>query len=482
MQTVQTAEITSDAPTTARWTVSASGLAAVLTQPGIIVLVWIGLAVHAAIIIHQAAARWTRWDFSHYYVSALAMREGLNPYLTDLRPLGACLGLEGINRSNYPPPFILSFEPLTFLTPHAAWLTWLVLNLAALATATVWLLEPWRNLGKRKILAIAALALLYPPVSTNIFYSQTQILLLLMLVIVMRELGKGCDVTAGFVLGIAGLLKVFPLIMTGYLVTKSRWRALGATVISFAAGLAAVIAEVGVQRTIDFTAGAQAALAIGFINRPANIAISSFVSRLFWYGAGLHSSPAIETARQLSVLGAQLGVLLLTVAATFSRKSARDDEWRAYSLWIAATILLSPTAWIHYLAMLLLPFVAIAAAGWRGRASSRALWLMVASYSLITLSMLVAGSAANALNHAPIVKTALEECATVSLLLAYASAWFFAFDEPRGEGGQGGVIRVPRHRIMATLLCDHQPLSQSQSGRSRFTASPRRQASQGQKR
>jgi len=434
MQTIQTAEIMSTAPSTARRALSPGGLAAALTHPGIIALFWIGLALHAAVIIHQAAARRTQWDFSHYYVSALAMREGLNPYLTDLRPLGAHLGLEGINRSNYPPPFILSFEPLTFLTPRAAWLTWLVLNLAALATAIVWLLEPWRDLGKRKILAFAALALLYPPVSTNIFYSQTQILLLLMLVIVMRELAAGHDVTAGLVLGFAGLLKIFPLIMAGYLVVRGRWRALGATVTGFAAGLAVVMAVVGVQRTIDFAVGAQAALAAGFIDRPANVAISSFVSRLFWYGAGLHSSPAIEAARHLTALGAQLGVLLLTIAVTFSRRPARDGEWRVYSLWIAATIMVSPTAWIHYLAMLLLPFVAIAAAGWRGRASSRALWLMVASYSLITLSMFVAGSAAGGLSHAPIAKTAVAECATVSLLLAYTSAWFFVFDEPHGEG------------------------------------------------
>lgn len=211
---------------------------------------------------------------------------------------------------------------------------------------------------------------------------------------------------------------------------KGRWRVLTSTVISFAAGLAAVMTVVGIQRTIDFVAGSQGALAAEFIDRPANVAISSFVSRLFWYAAGLHSTAAIEGARQLTALGAQLGVLLLTIVATFSR-NGRDDEWRGFSLWIAATIMLSPTAWIHYLAMLLLPFVAIVAAGWRGTASSRAVWLMVASYSLISLSMLVVGSAANALDHAPIAKKALEECATVSLFLAYASAWFFAFDEPR---------------------------------------------------
>jgi hypothetical protein len=91
--------------------------------------------------------------------------------------------------------------------------------------------------------------------------------------------------------------------------------------------------------------------------------------------------------------------------------------------------MLSPTAWIHYMALLLLPFVTIAEAGWTGKASARSLWLMVASYGLITLSMMIAGATTESLSHVPIAKTALAECVTVSLLLAYASAWFFAVDD-----------------------------------------------------
>jgi Glycosyltransferase family 87 len=166
--------IATAAPMGAHRNVSAGGLAATLTRPGIVALLWIGVALHFAVIIQQAAAHRTQWDFSHYYVSALAMRHGLNPYTTDLRPLGARLGLAGISRSSYPPSFILGFEPLTFLRPGTAWLTWLIVNLAAL----VWLVDTWRGVRKPQILAVAALALLYPPISINLFYSQTQILIL----------------------------------------------------------------------------------------------------------------------------------------------------------------------------------------------------------------------------------------------------------------------------------------------------------------
>jgi hypothetical protein len=72
----------------------------------------------------------------------------------------------------------------------------------------------------------------------------------------------------------------------------------------------------------------------------------------------------------------------------------------------------------------------VASAGWGGSASPRTLWLMAASYALISLSMAIAGSAQDSLAQRPYLKTALEECATLSLVLAYASAWYFAVDSP----------------------------------------------------
>jgi hypothetical protein len=90
--------------------------------------------------------------------------------------------------------------------------------------------------------------------------------------------------------------------------------------------------------------------------------------------------------------------------------------------------MLSPTAWIHYMVLLMLPFMLIAAAGWNASASPRALWLMVASYAAISLSTAIAGGAQSSLVEHSSLKIAIEECATLSLLLAYAATWFFAID------------------------------------------------------
>jgi hypothetical protein len=101
-----------------------------------------------------------------------------------------------------------------------------------------------------------------------------------------------------------------------------------------------------------------------------------------------------------------------------------DHESRAFALWVTAAIMLSPTAWIHYLVLLILTFMLIAAAGWNASASPRAVWLMAGSYAVLSLSMALAGGAQSSLADRPYLKAALEECATLSLLLAYASAWF----------------------------------------------------------
>ena len=64
--------------------------------------------------------RANKWDYSIYYSSALAMRQGMNPYTTDLTPLAHSLGfeLDKINHATDPPTFVMCFVPLTLLAPR----------------------------------------------------------------------------------------------------------------------------------------------------------------------------------------------------------------------------------------------------------------------------------------------------------------------------------------------------------------------------
>jgi hypothetical protein len=314
---------------------------------------------------------------------------------------------------------------------------WFALNAAALILAMVLILRTAPPLDRRQVISLSAIMLLYPPLSNHIFFAQTQIAVLLLIVIAMRSLESGRERTAGVAIAAASLLKVFPLAVAGYFIVRRRWRACAWTLGGLFAGSAMTVLAFGVERNTSFVAATYVTRSAGFLARTANIALGSFVSRMFWYAAGTVAlGPALEWTREFTVVAAELLLVALTVYATLSRTdSAREERVqtargvsRAYVVWVAAAIMLSPTAWIHYMVLLILPFMLIAAAGWNGKTSPLSLWLMVASYAAISLSTAIAGGAQSSLTEHSSLKIAIEECATLSPLLAYAATWFFAID------------------------------------------------------
>jgi len=455
--------------------ISGAGLAYGLTRPSILVFLCLGTLMHLGIDVAQITARTRRWDFSHYYVAALAMRDGLNSYAIDLRPLGQHLGLDGIARATDTPFFLLCFEPLTLLRPAAAYWSWFAINAASLVLAMFLILRAAPRFDRRQTISLCAIILLYPPLSNHIFFAQTQIVVLLLLVLAMRSFQSGRDRSAGVALAVAGLLKAFPLIIVGYFIVQRRWRAFAWTLAGVIAGTAATVIAFGVQRNVSFVAGTYLTRSAGFLARPANVALGSFVSRWFWYASGaVTMSPWLNWTRALTVIAVEVSVFGLTVFATLPLVSSTHDSSPEYSheispgkavdtadrtsrqfaLWVTAAIMLSPTAWIHYLVLLILPFMLIAAAGWNGTARPRVVWLMAASYTAISLSMAITGSAHGSLAARPYLKTALEEFATISLLLAYAAAWFFAYDNTVVSGDSDA--RLNAHKGNEVNLC-HQP-------------------------
>jgi hypothetical protein len=121
----------------------------------------------------------------------------------------------------------------------AYWI-WTGLNLLTLVAAVAVLLNELAIDG-RLFVTFAALAILYEPVSENLFWSQAQIMLLLLLALNLRWVRSGNDAAAGFSLALAGPLKVFPLLMLVHL----RLRVIAWTFIGLAAGGAITLLFVG---------------------------------------------------------------------------------------------------------------------------------------------------------------------------------------------------------------------------------------------
>lgn len=170
---------------------------------------WTIVAARYALLLPKLPARATRYDFSIYYDWAVAVRRGADPYATDLYAQGVKLGLEvpNLHQVIYPPPALLVFGLLGYLPVHAAYWTWMALSAAAFALSLALLLDRYR-LG-RAAPAMVGLILLWPPVTTHLWYGQSQFLILLLLVVVMRCLWLRRDGLAGLALAPAILFKAF---------------------------------------------------------------------------------------------------------------------------------------------------------------------------------------------------------------------------------------------------------------------------------
>jgi len=391
--------------------------------------------------------RANQFDFSHYYVSALAMRQGIDPYTTDLTPLAKSRGLEieEINHATYPPTFVLCFEPLTWLAPIPAYRLWIAMNILFLGIALYLLLD---GVPKGELqLSLVGLAILYAPITDNFYYAQTQILILLLLTLFMRWLESGRHALAGSMLALAGLFKVFPLILLGYLLARRRWKAILYTGLFLMVGGLLTLGLVGAETSINFVRIVPFLTSRFYLARPANVALGAIVSRLFWYSdlvrmglppvfaGAVHLTSGLEFARRASVPLAELFVLALTVRATLgSAKPSNNRDAPVFALWVVTAILLSPTAWFHYLALLFIPFVVLVRQSLGGEASMRATRLGVASYLVAEFLMPIYFVR----SPVPIWATwALANGPSLCLLLAYGSAYSLARTTPPGAAAEG---------------------------------------------
>jgi alpha-1,2-mannosyltransferase len=353
----------------------------------LLVPLWAAVVIGVVILIAALPNRANKWDYSIYYSSALAMREGMNPYTTDLTPLAHSLGfeLDKINHATDPPTFVMCFVPLTLLAPRPGFYVWTAINAASFLIALILLFRWTPGLSRDAALALAALMLLFPPVLDHLIWGQNKMLVLLMFVLMLRWLERGRDAAAGLVLAFAALLRAFPLLLVAYLVLMRRWRAVGYTILGLAVGGVLTLAIAGVASTMSFV------LAPTYLTEqwrealPGNIALGPTIARMFWYLFGLDLGTALRWTQKITTLGAELAVLGLAIKATVSRPTDGDPDGRLFVLWMMTAILISPTSWFYYLVLLAIPMVRLSAAAANDRTSARALWAGVACYTLAWL-------------------------------------------------------------------------------------------------
>ena len=400
---------------------SKSKLFTFLSRPEIVTLAVIVALIRLYWIVYIDRPPNVQLDFSCYYVWAVAMRRGLNPYQIDLTSLAQSLrvviGPE--IRATYAPTFILLFEPLTRVAPWTAYWIWSGLSVILLLLSVGLLIAPRLQLFKPAALITFAAAILYRPVQVHFEFLQAQILVLFLLIMMFRSLRADDDDAAGLYLAFAGLLKAYPLFMLLYLVCMRRWRAVASTLIALTAGFVITAAIIGPRAFWFFTAATSRLLPTsGYLMLP-KVGVAGTVLREF---ARFSSDPRPGIVISEWALTGLLQLVILAMTTYTTLKSREDDNKSEYAfgLCIAAMVLLVPNAWPHYMVLLLLPLCQLAVAESSGSAPRAVLWLAGIAYVLAEVGHSGAYIFQNSHVH---LASWLSEGMFISTLLTYAAAY-----------------------------------------------------------
>ncbi len=413
-------------------------IATAMRQPAILAVVWLCALLVLTGTLTKMPGQWRRRDFSNYYESAWALRHGIDPYSTNLTPIGAQLNLETnwLVHASETPPFLLSFEPLTRLRPRVAFWIWTAINFSALAIAMCLLLAYRRGPPARTAWLLAGLMLMSAPVNLNFYWGQSQLIVLALMVAAMRSMERDRDGSAGLMIAAAALLRAYPLLLVGYFVFRRKWRAVFFATAGIAAGGLATVAILGLSQTLSFVHAALWLTDYRVVTRVDNLSLGPFVSRMFWALTGTAPGPSADWLRRAAIAIADAVVLGLTIRATLSDPDRDDTDWRIYSLWIATALMLTPVGWHHYLVLLAIPFVQMVASAASERSSSRAIWMAALAYLLSAISLrafsrfMVPPPTAFQLAF-PWLARALQETSFIALLTGYIAAYWFATDHAR---------------------------------------------------
>jgi hypothetical protein len=383
------------------------------------VLLWVVTAVCATSFFRELpwAANANYRDFDAYYSPAYLLRQGINLYA-------------GNSVWGDTPSWLLCFEPLTLLSRFTAYKLWFFINVLALAITLIVLLHN-SALGTTDKWILAALIVLYPPIACNFWFGQSEIFLLFLLVLFIRELQRGRDVTAGMILAAASLLRAYPVGLIGYLAARRKWKAVAYTVIGCIAGMVMTIAFVGTDVVITYIMNVIGPhplnQPIGFLRHPANLSLVWFVRFVLMHGFGI---------AEQSTLSSSLALIVVLIAAVFAFgitwRLDDDSDWRGFSFWVVTVSILSPIMWPQFMVCFVIVFGALA----KGFASRRAVIAGVVSYVILVAMGDLHGYPLNQLPELAQSYFArdsrilhmLPESVTVSLILLYLACYWFVTD------------------------------------------------------
>jgi len=288
-----------------------------------VALVFLAVTLVVGVVGVSAFQGLLAWDVRFAYLPAVdAILDGRSPYPALDDPI-----LDDQKGYVYPPQLLLVLLPFAPL-PVGVAAVFIALGMLALLGLTL------HVLGIRDVRCYAA-ALLWVPAISGVLFSNLSIPLAFALAIAWRYRDAVWPPALALGLSVSAKLVLWPMFV--WMLATRRFRATAL----------AVLVGVGV------TLGAWAAIGFDGLSGYPDLLqrLSEIQSTRSYSIVGMAATLGLDEAvgRALTLA---VGVSLLVGCATFAR---RDDDVRAFTCAVAATLALSPIVWLHYLVLLLVP-------------------------------------------------------------------------------------------------------------------------------
>jgi Glycosyltransferase family 87 len=323
--------------------------------------------------IDAASGAFIPADIAQDIAAARLFIAGVNPYGPQIRDAHAqLLGLpvDGTFPHFPHPPFSLIISwPLGYASYPVAAAAWfavtiaLVFVLAALLAENISSRQRWGDTAPepKALLTCFGLLLAWPPVLYNLEKGQWSILLAVLVALGWRSLSRARVTAAGAWLGAAAAVKVFPVVLGGYLLLRSRraFIAFGAT----GALLTLLpLLRIGFEVFPDFIRESRMNLPYWETYPSVVLSLHGALVRLLI--GGQWARPAIYAPMLARIIEALVVLVLLALAtrAAIRARRERASAAMAFAAWVVMLPVLNPQSLGHNGVLLALPFVLTARA------------------------------------------------------------------------------------------------------------------------
>jgi len=314
----------------------------------------------AASTLYKNRGRMVRSDFCLFYSWWNEYPAGIDPWHPVFPPSTPLT--QRVNYCDYTPAAVILLSPLGRLEVNRAYWTWLGIQIGSLVLTILMLTRQIRPPPSADtVVAIVALAMLFPEFHATLYEAQPTMLLLLILTAAWVFERSGHPVAAGLTLALAALFKIYPATLGGLFLFRRRFQPIAWAAVFTILGIVAT----GPGRWREF-------LSIGV---PLNIhhwidpRAIAILSNVYSAIVKIHGGVPTAVFGPLNIgITATLDLAVIAGAAIVTLRAAEDRETDGlcFGLWLAVALLISPLTWHHELLLLMPLYIFAGVFAFRG--------------------------------------------------------------------------------------------------------------------